>query len=403
MILNDKILKCGADRPVPKSGICLNMIVKDEAPVIERLLVSVQSVIDYFVIVDTGSQDGTPDLIISIASRLGLAGEVHHRPWQDFAFNRQQALELVMARKGFQWVLFLDADEELRYQDPAFYRSLIPGTSYLLEHHNKAVRYWVLKLISITAAEWRWEGVLHEAIHQTKGPHKNAKAREPWIIYHAMEGSRSRGITKQEKYLKDAAILENLLKTDPHNARYRYYLAQSYRDAGDLKKALEHYAIRARLGGFAEEAFVAQYEKAKLSIQLGYPPEVISRECLLAYKMRSSRAEPLWLLAQYLRQLGLYRECRDCAIKGLAIPYPNDTRMLLRPVYDWLLPMEYAISSTALGQYPEAIATFHRILSKQLHPAEVKAEIEQHYWRAKIGQALHQSSLSSLSRNAPSG
>ena len=67
-MLNDKTLKCGADRPEPKSGICLNMIVKDEAPVIERLLVSVQSVIDYFVIVDTGSQDGTPDLIISIAT-----------------------------------------------------------------------------------------------------------------------------------------------------------------------------------------------------------------------------------------------------------------------------------------------------------------------------------------------
>ena len=35
--------------------ICLNMIVKNEAPVIERCLASVRPWVDYWVIVDTGS------------------------------------------------------------------------------------------------------------------------------------------------------------------------------------------------------------------------------------------------------------------------------------------------------------------------------------------------------------
>lgn len=43
--------------------ICLNMIVKNETPVLGRLFASVKDIISYYVIVDTGSTDGTPDFI----------------------------------------------------------------------------------------------------------------------------------------------------------------------------------------------------------------------------------------------------------------------------------------------------------------------------------------------------
>ena len=40
-------------------GICLNMIVKDEAANLERLFASLYKSIDYYVISDTGSSDNT--------------------------------------------------------------------------------------------------------------------------------------------------------------------------------------------------------------------------------------------------------------------------------------------------------------------------------------------------------
>jgi hypothetical protein len=58
-------------RPEP-AGICLNMIVKNEKAVLERLFQSVAPVIDYFVIVDTGSTQGTPDFILELAQRIDL-------------------------------------------------------------------------------------------------------------------------------------------------------------------------------------------------------------------------------------------------------------------------------------------------------------------------------------------
>ena len=43
--------------------ICLNMIVKNESTIITRLLNSVISLIDHYVICDTGSTDNTTQII----------------------------------------------------------------------------------------------------------------------------------------------------------------------------------------------------------------------------------------------------------------------------------------------------------------------------------------------------
>ena len=92
--------------------VCLNMIVKNEAPVICRCIDSVRPIIDYWVIVDTGSIDGTQDIIRQQLS--DLPGELHERPWRDFAYNRSEALEL--ARGKSDYTLIIDADDSLEIE-----------------------------------------------------------------------------------------------------------------------------------------------------------------------------------------------------------------------------------------------------------------------------------------------
>jgi glycosyltransferase involved in cell wall biosynthesis len=67
-------------------SFCLNMIVKNEARVIRRCLDSARPIIDFWVIVDTGSTDGTQEAIRRHLD--GLPGELIERPWVDFAHNR---------------------------------------------------------------------------------------------------------------------------------------------------------------------------------------------------------------------------------------------------------------------------------------------------------------------------
>jgi tetratricopeptide (TPR) repeat protein len=92
--------------PVFKAAmLSLSMIVRDEATRIEACLQSVQDFVDEMVVVDTGSTDET----VALAQACGA--RVEHLEWPgDFAPARNAALEHV---KG-DWVLVLDADEQLR-------------------------------------------------------------------------------------------------------------------------------------------------------------------------------------------------------------------------------------------------------------------------------------------------
>ena len=93
----------------PMQRIGLNMIVKNEAHVIERCLATVKPWIDHWVIVDTGSTDGTQEVIRNFLR--DIPGTLHERPWVDFSHNRNEALEL--ARPTADYLLFIDADETL--------------------------------------------------------------------------------------------------------------------------------------------------------------------------------------------------------------------------------------------------------------------------------------------------
>ncbi len=96
--------------------VSLCMIVYNEREVLNRCLSSVRAVVDEIVVVDTGSDDGT----IELAKSLGAT--VHSFTWtDDFAAARNYGLNQC---KG-EWILILDADEELLEQDAVLLRKSI--------------------------------------------------------------------------------------------------------------------------------------------------------------------------------------------------------------------------------------------------------------------------------------
>ena len=58
---------------------------------------------------DTGSDDGTQNIVREFFH--DIPGELHERPWVDFAHNRSQALAL--ARSHGDYSLIIDADDVL--------------------------------------------------------------------------------------------------------------------------------------------------------------------------------------------------------------------------------------------------------------------------------------------------
>src|SRR5262245_36854192 len=144
-----------------RATVCLNMIVKDEAHVIARCLGSVRPFIDTWVIVDTGSSDGTQDRIRELLR--GVPGELHERPWKDFGHNRSEALEL--ARGKADYTMVIDADEVL-LSDPGFELPALTADAYETLHEVGAGAHsFYLVQFMKSALPWRYVGVLHEVAH----------------------------------------------------------------------------------------------------------------------------------------------------------------------------------------------------------------------------------------------
>ena len=94
--------------------ICMNAMVANESRVILRMLESCYRYIDYWVVQDNGSTDGTQDLIRNFFSEKGIPGSLYEIEWQYPGWNRDHTLqECLKTDHGCDWILRMDADEQL--------------------------------------------------------------------------------------------------------------------------------------------------------------------------------------------------------------------------------------------------------------------------------------------------
>ncbi len=107
-----------SDRPRPRPGVTLTMIVKDEAKNLPHVLGSVRGLFDEIVVVDTGSTDGTREIAWEFGAR------VFEFPWiDDFAAARNAALGHATGDYAF----WLDADDVVEPAQREKFRALLDG------------------------------------------------------------------------------------------------------------------------------------------------------------------------------------------------------------------------------------------------------------------------------------
>ena len=311
------------ERP-PRPTIELCMIVRDEAAVIERCLESARPLIDSWTICDTGSDDGTPELIE--AALDGIPGKLHHRSWRDFGVNRSELMEL--ARDSADYLLLLDADQTLEQRGPL---PPLRADSYLLRYAG-GLDYAVPRLVR-GDRHWWYEGSTHEYL-ATEGEHSRDPLEGLVVHHHADSGTRA------EKLHRDRRLLERDLQRRPDDQRSTFYLAQTLADSGDMSGAIALYRRRVELGGWDEEVFYAAYRAGVLTGQAD--PAAAEPLLVEAAQLRPSRAEPLHELSRLARLRGRHREAYEHAKRGLEIPYPDDILFVHRDVYEWGLLFELA-------------------------------------------------------------
>lgn len=346
--------------------ICLNMIVKNESKVIERCLRSVIPLIDYWVIVDTGSTDGTQEIIQKLMK--DVPGKLYERPWVNFAHNRNEALQL--AKNKGDYLLFIDADEELKYGGNFSFQSA-DKDCYVFQVDFNEISYTRVQLVN-NHLNWKWEGVLHETIHS---PQSKSNGKMDGIVNIVRnEGCRSQD---PDIFLKDARILEEALLNEPNNSRYMFYLALSYNNAKNYAKALENFQKRAAMGGCEQEVFWSKYCIGRMQEFLNYDTETITKSYCDAYVFRPIRTEPLFRLAQMYRKGENHFLSSVFSAMGLSNPLPKNEGIIERWIYEYGLLVEYASSAFALGKYKECLESFDLLLSKPTISQGLRKSIEE--------------------------
>lgn len=346
--------------PTKKKGtICLNMIVKDERHVIERCLASVLPFIDFWVIVDTGSTDGTQDVIKKFMKEKNIPGELHERSWVNFGYNREEAL--VLAKGKADYLLFIDADDVLSYPKDYHLPELIYDI-YLIEGIAKEMRYHLLSIVK-SSLDWHWHDPIHEFI---QAPDARIAAILPSIQYIYMhDGARSKD---PQIVLKDIELLKDCLAKSPDNPRYLFFLGQAYRTIGENEEALKYFKKRAEIESTPDEAYWAMIQVAHLMEEANFEDSIVEEAYLKAYRFRPSRHEAIYYLANRARERGDFHQGYEMASRGIELPLTLDTSNVEDQAYDAMF-FEYAYNAYHLGKYKECIKGCNTVLKSVKLPS----------------------------------
>lgn len=352
--------------------ICFCAIFRDESRNVRRCLDAVKPVVDYISICDTGSTDDTMELVERWGQENDIPTQVHREPFRNFGYNRGLSVDL--AKRTFpsaDYLLLLDADMVLNVES-GWDKAVLTEDQYLIRQVNPFIEYWNIRLVR-AVLPWVCTGVTHE---YWKCPYATSQAmlKSLWI------DDREDGGHKAEKFERDKRLLTEAIEdveTPEHlRTRYCFYLAQTYRDLKEYESSIHWYERRVEAGGWAEEVYVAQCEKAKLTIQLNFSHNDIVAEHLKAYSLRPSRAEALWQLASYCRECQRYAEGYLFAKVGQDISLPDDILFVRKDVYQWRLLDEFAVCAYWIGQHRESADASRRILTEGLYTPADRSRLE---------------------------
>ncbi len=203
-------------------SISLCMIVKNEEYNLPRCLDSIVDVVDEIIIVDTGSTDKT----VEIAKSYGA--KVFNHPWEG-SFSKARNYSLKYATSD--WILILDADEELNKVDAPRLKGIAKNNdclvvSFIIENKYKdSTQEGYAQMVRLykNFSGIHYDGIVHNAIiYSGKCLYSSVT-----VIHHGYNLSEEK---MEEKFLRTSTLLKKQIETDPHNPVPFMYIGVAYMD-----------------------------------------------------------------------------------------------------------------------------------------------------------------------------
>lgn len=244
-LANVKVTEAPSSARPSRATISLCMILKNEEEHLPRCLHSVQDLVDEIIVVDTGSTDRT----VAIAESFGA--RVYHHPWEG-SFSK--ARNISMGYADCDWILIMDADEELEREDIPILKHAVAEADFkviAVSVYNYSARKELYtsflpsnRLVRRDAGAY-YEGIVH---NQLRIPDDDGSLRVAARIYHYGYGLAPEVMAR--KVARSTALLKEQLEANPEHGFAHFNLAQLLRGqvTDDMDAQMErviHHASRA--------------------------------------------------------------------------------------------------------------------------------------------------------------
>jgi len=353
--------------------LAISQIVKDEAHVVERMLNSIKSIIDCAVFVDTGSTDGTQDVIKKWGEKNNIPVFVYERPFDNFENSRNYAMQMVKDKS--QYAFWLDADETIEVS-PTFDKNKLDKDLYMFNTYINAMKYTRNECWN-TDKNFRWYGPVHEFII-SDDQNISSGLMDGIVVRVQMDGGSWKG-NIPDKYKKHSMILEDYIDNKDRNARWVFYTAQSYHDSASipdnkaeneerLRRSVKYYRERiGRFDGYEEERFYSQFRVGTISKVLEEPWYKVHQELLKAYAMDPLRGEPIKVICDHYLNNGewhlayLYTTFAMANFHGKN-PYPTRLLFVDESLYVWRFLEIHSAACFYTNRLDEGKKTYKELL-----------------------------------------
>jgi tetratricopeptide (TPR) repeat protein len=314
----------------------LILMIKNEERILKRCLEAVENVVDYFCILDTGSTDKSVEIANEfLKTRKGC---LTVEPFQNFGHNRTVSFQNAQNYLKTQSVdlttvygILLDAD--MVFVPGTLKQQTLGAIGYKIIQLNGNLEYYNSRIVRMDFI-WKCIGVTHE---YWAGPTENLEKNICYI------DDRNDGGCKQDKFQRDAKLLEDGLEANPTDIRYMFYLAQTYKCIGKFKDAIKMYKKRIAAGGWAEEIWHSHYSIGECYLKLKDIPK-FEAWMQKAFMYRSCRTESIYQLAKHFREAANHYKSYHYIKIGQQIGFPkNDCLFIESNVYKGWFDYECSI------------------------------------------------------------
>lgn len=363
--------------------LVLSIIVKNESHCINSMLESIKPIVDLIVVNDTGSTDGTQDIIRKFGADNNIPTKVVDRTFDNFENSRNHAMQV--ARETIDemkwdrtkcWTFWVDADETM-VVDKSFDKQKLDKDLYMINTFIGQMKY-TRNTFARTSKPFRWYGPVHEFI-TCDDSNLTSGLIEGLHVDVKMIGASWKG-NIADKYKKHSALLEDYIDNKDRNSRWVFYTAQSYHDSASLpdnreeneerlRRSIKYYRERVnRLDGYEEERFYSQYRIGTILKGLEKPWQEVHQELLKAYSMEPLRAEPIKIIIDHYLSISewnmayVYSKFARSTYHGNN-PYPARLLFVDESLYNWKLLESHAAACIYTNRKDEGKACYDEIIS----------------------------------------